>query len=551
MSDKLTKRFKVAPLNVSKFVKINALKEITNPVFFNKYNQPTPDGLLSNEIFGITKVNRAGTFAYIDLKDPFISPPFYKSWNRLDTKIRECVFELKKFKIGPDGKLKYDENGSTGIKWLKSNIDKFKWKKNESFTHNRDVEFMTTFKDEIFITQFPVLPAFYRDVSTDRGRIQVGDINKLYNSLLIAARSLKETEDYGLNMNGAIRGRIQENLVEIYNWFAEEPQIGKKRGILRRANMAKTTDYSSRLVITCPNLNVESIDDLSVDSEHILLPLASLCVNFYPFVLYHLRRFFEMEFAGRSKYFDHDTGKEYRLKNYMESFSDNELKSQIDRFIHGYSNRFIPIEVPVYDDKNKERKLYMFFDGGMIDKNDAKDIIDGKKPIDAARSTIIKRRFTWCDAIFIAVTEAVKDKAVLVTRFPMDSYFNQFPIFVNVASTIKTESVILKGKVYYKYPYIREEDINIDTSNMFVDTANMPNVYLDSIGGDFDGDIISVKGIYSDEANTELAKQINSRSHYIGLDGIAALHSQKQAVHTMWCLTAFFNNESKLEEPTF
>jgi hypothetical protein len=48
-----------------------------------------------------------------------------------------------------------------------------------------------------------------------------------------------------------------------------------------------------------------------------------------------------------------------------------------------------------------------------------------------------------------------------------------------------------------------------------------------------------------------LAKQINSRSHYIGLDGIAALHSQKQAVHSMWCLTMEVGNMQKLEEPTF
>ena len=51
----------------------NDLKEISNPIFFNANKQPTSDGLLSNEIFGITKEERSGTFAYIDLGKYFAS----------------------------------------------------------------------------------------------------------------------------------------------------------------------------------------------------------------------------------------------------------------------------------------------------------------------------------------------------------------------------------------------------------------------------------------------------------------------------------------------
>ena len=54
-------------LDPDRLVKANDLKEITNPVFFIRNSVPTPDGLLSNEIFGITKYDRANTFAYIDL----------------------------------------------------------------------------------------------------------------------------------------------------------------------------------------------------------------------------------------------------------------------------------------------------------------------------------------------------------------------------------------------------------------------------------------------------------------------------------------------------
>ena len=37
---------------------------------------------------------------------------------------------------------------------------------------------------------------------------------------------------------------------------------------------------------------------------------------------------------------------------------------------------------------------------------------------------------------------------------------------------------------YRYYPKIREEDIGIDTSNKFIDTLQLSNLYLPGIGGD-------------------------------------------------------------------
>ena len=478
------KAFEVEPLDMAKLIKVNNLQEITNPVFFNKFGHPTSDGLLSNEIFGITKNSRAETFAYIDLGELFINPTFYKAWCRIDSKLPACVHQTETFKINSEGKLEKDPKGSNGIDFLKKNIDKFHWKENESFPHNQDIKYLKKFKSLIFTKYCPVIPAYYRDVLIDGGRTSIEGINQLYNTLLIAVKSLKDSVDYGLTLSGAIRGRIQEALLAIYNWFAEEPQLGRKFGILRRASMAKTTDYSSRLVMTAPNLCVESMDELNIDCDHAAIPMTSLCVNFYPFVLFHMRRFFENQFAGIPKMLDMKTGKEYTVENYMVSFSDNELKKQIDRFIHGYSNRFIPIQIPVKE-KLKE-PFYMRFKGTTLSVQDAIDFEKGKVDIDAIKSSsILDRRLTWCDVIFIAVTEAIKDKAVLITRYPMDSYYNQVPMFPNVSSTTETESVILEGKLYKKYPKIRESDIGKDTSNSFIDTMNLNNVYLKSMVGDY------------------------------------------------------------------
>ena len=37
--------------------------------------------------------------------------------------------------------------------------------------------------------------------------------------LYIYVRGIKETADYGLDVSDSIRGRIQENILAIYDWF--------------------------------------------------------------------------------------------------------------------------------------------------------------------------------------------------------------------------------------------------------------------------------------------------------------------------------------------
>ena len=64
-----------------------------------------------------------------------------------------------------------------------------------------------------------------------------------------------------------------------------------------------------------------------------------------------------------------------------------------------------------------------------------------------------------------------------------DSYFNQYPTKIRIASTTKTEPMVVDNKFYKTYPFIRQEDIGANTSNRFIDTLNISNLYLEGIGG--------------------------------------------------------------------
>ena len=411
-------------IDPDRLIEVNDLKEVTNPVFFIRNSIPTPDGLLSNEIFGITKYDRANTFAYINLYGTFLNPLIYKMWCKVDSNIKACIHGTKSFIINDHGELQEDPEGDNGIVFLKENAKKIKLRRTGSSQRDMRVSFIEKYMGtpEMFITKFIVCPAYYRDVNTERGHVEIGQINELYRNLLISVRALKESAEYGLNLNEATRGRIQEILTQIYDWFGSGTTINGdkttniipgKTGILRRAVMSKTTDYASRLVMSAPELKVERLEDIEADLDYSVLPLASACVNFLPFVVYNIRRFFENEFSGDAviPVVNKDKSIEYlHPKDYQIEFSDERIRKEINRFLTGFSNRFIPIEVPTVEG----RTVRLSFKGyNMTVEEYAKSDV-GKLPI-------MERDLTWCDILYQAAVESVKDKHILITRYPINS----------------------------------------------------------------------------------------------------------------------------------
>ena len=546
-----TNSFKMEQLDQEKFVKVNELVPVTNPVMFNSINGNTSDGLLSNEIFGITQTERAGIFSYIDLDEEFIQPYYYKIWLKIDRNLRGCIYETQNFKIDNDGYLVQDDNGETGIKFLKKNLERLKFKKTA-----KD-ELLKALMDgknngKLFTKKMVITPPYYRDVDTGSdGRVGVGEINKLYVNLLNAVKSLKSSNDYGLDMAGGIRGRIQDIMLEIYNWYTiGESIVGgehtgsgifKKFGIQRRSVMAKTTDYSARLVLSSAKINENSIEDLMVDMDYSAIPLSACCVIAYPFIIYELRQYFNNEFGGRLTYSAIDKGelKQYTLDNPQIAFSDDRFDKELNEYIHGYSNRIKAIEVPNIEGK----KIYMKFKGYNITEEEYKN---GKRE----SAAILDRDMTWLDLFYMCAVAATEDKTVMITRYPMDSYFNQLYTRIRVSSIIETEPMVINGKFYKWYPKIRQTDIGRDTSNMFIDTCQIANPYCGIMGADFDGDTVTVKMAYTIETNKELQNYLDSNAQFITLSGTNGRKAEKEAIQALYNLTLVLP-ETKLDEVKF
>lgn len=557
--DRNISSFMAEVMDIEKFIKRNeSTREVTNPIFFSRGTIPTPDGLLSNEIFGITQEERNGIYGYIDLQGTYLDPLCYKNWKSIDPTIKNIVHGIGKYSVDSSGKFVLDEeNGSNGVDFLKKSFDKLKFKKNDSMKRNMCIDHILANKDKMFITKYPVIPAGYRDVNTGSKNIGVGEVNRLYAQLLTLARSPKEESYYGLSKSNAVAGRIQETILTLYDWFSgnnnsmikdEGTGLSGKTGLIRRAGMTKTSDYCNRLVITPSDQRPETLSDMMVDLDHTALPLSAAMVDFYPYIIFILKRFFENEFSQYQKYpcIDSDGNVErVELKDPLIEFSDERINHEIKKFLHGHTNRFVPIEVPVTNEYLKNhKKKYMMFKGRDISDDELANLKDIKP------DPIHIRPLTWTDVFYMAAVEATADKCILITRYPIDSKYNQFPTKIVVSSTLETESVYI-GNTYYKfYPKITPEEINKDTSTKFVDTLIMSNLYLEAIKGDYDGDQTTAKGVYTVEANEELAKYMNSIANYIDLGCNLIRSPSKESIMAMYSMTILPPN-TKITHPKF
>ena len=221
-------------------------------------------------------------------------------------------------------------------------------------------------------------------------------------------------------------------------------------------------------------------------------------------------------------------------------FSDTRILKEIDRFIHGYSNRFSPVLVPTVEGPVIRMKFR-----GLI----ATDI-SNKKPED---SSLVKldRGITWCDLIHMACVEMSKDKYCIVTRYPIDTIYNHYVTGFGVSSTKETEPIYYNTTFYPRYPKIRQEDIGTDTSNKFVDTLNLSNCAIGSMGADYDGDTANVKIPYTNEAIDELKNYVeNSKLRMINFGASPMYECSKEAIQSLYSLTKVLSN-TKLTDPEF
>ena len=490
--------------NIDEIIKSNNLPEITNPVYIEGSNIPTADGLFSYELFGRPgSTRRRLQYGWIDLGRPFLHPTAYKQMQKLFTKLPDLVAGRKNFSVGTNGIIVEDEKGGTGLEWLYKNYEKINLDDRGSRSRSKRTSLFKLFpKNRIFTSKWITVPPFYFDINLRTGDSarSIDELGSMYIKLISVAKMLKNEGQFFSAYSSEFN--IQSTLVEISDYFCN--RIAKKQGIIHKDILGKNIDYSTRTVISCaPIRNANSYHDLLVPYGHVGIPLHQLAALFMPFVVA------EMQARCQS------------LSTYKMYISNGKGLAMLDNTIDQISSTHFEKLIKFYA-KSPENRLQRFI----------LETQEGANIMDEAYEKEFGRKYLLIDFLYACVQAVIKDKFVIMVRFPLEDYRNVEPFKPVILTTEETlPEIHIYGQTYKNYPDVKAKKLHwIDSS--------MPNsTTLPAFDGDFDGDTMSLKGVFSQEANEELARSIASPLMLMNPAGGQSREIQKEALVSLYGLT--------------
>lgn len=451
-------------LDIDKFIQLNHLQPVTNPIYVDK-RAPTPDGVLSYEIFGTSVTERRNRMAYIDLHGHYMTPLAAIRLYMYDRTLSDVLFSKGHYRLEGDTLVEDEENGDSGPEFLYSIWGKVKIKDKTTVTTKEVQKFYEQPREKLFITKWLVIPAFFRDLNTSSGSFtkSSNELNNWYSSIISYTQTLQQYSSVFKHMSQLTQARVQTLLNQIYNKLMIDTVKGNpsKFGMLRRYLQGRNLNYSARMVITASNQDKDSYKDVQVKFGEALIPLAYTISCFYPFVVYQLKRFFDMQFieGGKIPVYDQKT-KSVIYITMKESYDETQIASMITRYMNSPSSRFDPVLSPP-DENGVQHQI----------------ILTGRF---GKENTTTQRPATLTDILYIAAVRATENKHVIITRYPLDNFNGQFPARVQVASTIRTEPALIGNEYFHFFPVSEG-----DATNGFIDTCIFSNTYLKAMGGDF------------------------------------------------------------------
>ena len=182
-------------LDLDNFLKDKKAKKVITWENFDKNMQPTPGGLYSKEIFGVTSREKESNFGYIELNRVLFHPLIYKNLKKIKGVFLECanakgsfeygIYDGELFKITPKTEGMTFVAKGKGVSFLLKNWKLFDFDKYITDSNMVFIEFLKNSQEKLtFINKVPVIPVLYRPYMTKNHRVEVDDITDLYAKIL-------------------------------------------------------------------------------------------------------------------------------------------------------------------------------------------------------------------------------------------------------------------------------------------------------------------------------------------------------------------------------
>ena len=472
---------KIDILDLPRLIEVNKLEQVTSPRLFSSKITFDPGGILSNEIFGISKTDRRSTYAYIQLNRRFIHPHIYSEIMKKKSMFRNVSNLLagQKRYLVQNGVLVEDKDGWTGITALYEHWKEIDWSKSTSSNRAGKEMLNKLDRDLVFVDKFVIIPPAYRDVmlsGTMDSSDHVNELNDIYQRIirmngLLAEGGLFARTQYATQL------KVQDTIIEAYDYFKR--MIAHKNGLIRKNLLGKSVDYGVRAVISATTYNNERFEDNMVDFEHTAVPISMCMSTFYPFIESWLMNFFQREIVNRQyDIIQMKDGKRIscKIKDPEIQFSDKAIRKMMNDYALNPDHRFAPIlmDVIVPGEKAgefKTFKVYSEFRGKV-----------GSTALKTEQTEYFHRPLTMTDVLYMACVDVCEKRHAYISRYPVGTDKGLIFTGIRVRSTVETVHVYLENRDYPFYPKI---DVKMDPSKVgvqFLDTITYAAAHLEGMG---------------------------------------------------------------------
>jgi hypothetical protein len=493
------------------------MRPTTSLEIFDNANNLHPDGLFSTLTFGkVGDPLRMQKFSYIDIKVDILHPVMYRAIGKLK-RFHTDILAGREYAVWNEELKDFDRSniieGQTGYEFFMRHMKSIVYPPNKSVQRQQNIELFNKFKDKALVNKIVVMPAGFRDVEIDNGRVTLDEINGFYKTILSIANTISPTAlQTNIEMLNRSRFRLQTAFNELFAHL--ERMIQGKRGFLLGSWASRSPMNGTRNVITA----------LVTRTNELGAP-GSITMNDTVLGIYQAMKAYMpvARFLVRNKYLPLIFSSVERPARLVDpktlKMVDVQLKPQV--FDRWNTDEGVEKIISAFGEESVRHKPLMI-DGhymGLVYRGpDAtfkflQDIDDLPPHLDKKNVTPM----TFVELMYMSIGNKLNEYPMFVTRYPVTGVGSIYPSFAYVKTTIAQDQRRELndlwqpwGETFYSFPVPGGE---------FVNSLIPHPMHISPLGADFDGDMCSANGTYTDESKVEIKNFLSKKKAYVGTDG--------------------------------
>ena len=495
------------------------LGRVTTGKIFDTTNAFHSEGLFSVEVFGpVGSETRNRKFGRIDLNIEVIHPLIYQTILSLKSFYGQIMDGTALAIWNPktrEFEKSIDPKAGTGFNFFMKHIKELKFEETESEHREFKIKlFNKTIKDGTATMKHQlVMPAGLRDYTVDKnGKPQEDEVNGYYRKILAQANLIDpniSSRNPDLYDSAAIG--IQKAISSLYDYIMTLLD-GKNKLVLDKWVSRKTFNSTRNVITSYIDKSTGLHDKRRLGYNDCLVGIHQFARASAPKSLYEIKSKYIRDIFPDNSTSAYLTNvktlkREEVLNTHVQKDYDLWTSSDgLEKVISMLGSLDVRSE-PILVNKGKhylgliyrDSKCFKFFQ----DIDELPEFLDKTKV----------RPVTLSEFIYMSIYHMDGQYPGLATRYPITGYGSIYPVMVKLTTTNDTD-------ILYELNHEWQETENIAygfpilTSGYF-NTMVVHHSHLGALGGDFDGDVLSLTMTLSDESKDEITKFLKKKEYYV------------------------------------